>query len=246
MARSCRRFMSFAVCLYGSLTVEMGMGPVFHTTSACAHTARALFRIARAQRGRAMRKARGRIRGERSELRGYEIGMGWDAGHAREMRHRLFSARLRGNRARLAPARCGALHARHATWQTPVCLRRGRAHPALALGGHGACFPIPANFAHCPVTGGGCRRYPSTPRAPQPTPPRLAASAGSVRGSSGVRLPPSCPDSVGHPRSIGVLPSVHATIGSLRRHPPPCEKTARRFLFGNYMPDFYLSCVAAL
>ena len=50
-------------------------------TSACAHTARELFRIARAKRGRAMRKARGRICGERSERRGYEMGMGrgmWD------------------------------------------------------------------------------------------------------------------------------------------------------------------------
>ena len=147
------------------------------------------------------------------------------------MRCRLFPARLRGNRARLAPARCGALHARHATWQTPVCRRRGRAHPALASDGHGAFSPIPANFAHCPVTGGGWRRYPSAPRAPRPAPPRLAASAGPVRGSSGVRLPPSRPDPVGHPRSIGGLPSAHATLGSLRRHPPPCEKAARRFLF---------------
>ena len=118
---------------------------------------------------------------------------GGDTGHAREMRRRLSPARLRGNRARLAPARCGALHARHATWQTPVCLRRGRAHPALASDGHGACSPIPANFAHCPVTGGGCRRYPSAPRAPQPAPPRLAASAGPVRGSSGSAFLPRAP-----------------------------------------------------
>ena len=168
-------------------------------TSACASTAHALFRIARALRGRAMRKARGRICGERSELRGYEMGMGMNTGLAREMRCRLFPARFRGNRARLAPARRGALHTRHATWQTPVCLRRGRAHPALASDGHGASSPIPANFAHCPVTGGGCRRYPSAPRAPQPAPPRLAASAGPVRESSGVRLPPSRPAPASHP-----------------------------------------------
>ena len=148
-----------------------------------------------------------------------------------DIRRRLFPARLRGNRARLAPARCGALHVRHATWQTPVCPRRGRAHPALASDGHGASSPIPANFAHCPVTGGGRWRHPSAPRTPQSAPPRLAASAGPVRGSSGIRLPPSRPAPVGHSRSIGGLPSAHATLGSLRRHPPPCEKTARRFLF---------------
>ena len=63
--------------------VENELGMRFGRTEcvpppACVHTARTLFRIARALRGRAMRKARGRIRGERSELRGYRTEKGAD------------------------------------------------------------------------------------------------------------------------------------------------------------------------